>query len=100
MKDTIRVAIDPDLRELIPGFLENRRNDVRRLHGALTSLDFETIRILGHRMRGDGGGYGFDRISTIGHAIEQAAGERNLERLTTSVEELTQYLDRLEVVYE
>jgi len=100
MKEPIRVAIDSDLKELIPGFLENRRNDVRRLHGALASLDFETMRTLGHRMRGDGGGYGFDGISSIGHAIERAATDRNIEDVTTAVEELTRYLDRLEVVYE
>jgi len=28
-KDKIVVKIDPDLKELIPGYLQNRRNDMR-----------------------------------------------------------------------
>ena len=98
--ETVRVVIDPDLQALIPGFLQNRRHDVRKLQGAIAAGDFETIRTLGHRMRGDGGGYGFARISEIGHALERAALERNADGIATCVEELSDYLFRIEVVYE
>ncbi|WP_447980740.1 Hpt domain-containing protein [Candidatus Nitrospira bockiana] len=98
--DRIRVVIDPDLKDLIPGFLENRRNDVRRLQAAVAEHDFETIRTLGHRMRGDGAGYGFAAISDIGSSMEEAAMSKNLEVIMRDIEGLTAYLDRIEVVYE
>ena len=98
--DTLRISIDADLRDLIPGFLQNRRQDVCKLREAAAVGDFETIRTLGHRMRGDGGGYGFQMISEIGHALERAAIEKDTEDITIRVDELTLYLERIEVVYE
>ena len=96
----VRVSIDPDLQDLIPGFLQNRRHDIQTLQKALAVEDFETLRLLGHRMRGDGGGYGFPMISDIGHALEKAALEKNRQSVTACVEALVTYLDRVEVVYE
>jgi len=60
--EPVRVSIASELRDLAPGFLQNRRHDVQTLQQALAVKDFETIRMLGHRMRGDGGGYGFPMI--------------------------------------
>lgn len=94
------VRIDPDLRDLLPGFLENRQLDIQQLHRAVAVGDFETIRTLGHRMRGDGGGYGFHFISDIGEALEKAAIEKHVSDISARIEDLVEYLDRIEVVYE
>ena len=98
--DKIKVLVDPELQDLIPGFLQNRRLDISKLQGATETDDFETIGTLGHRMRGDGGGYGFAMISELGHAIESAAKDKDLFEVRRRVEELERYLDRVEVVYE
>ena len=98
--ETVRISIDPDLRDLIPGFLHNRRHDIQTLLDAIAVGDFETIGTLGHRMRGDGGGYGFHMISEIGHALEKAALERNSHEITARIQELNTYLGCIEVVYE
>ena len=55
----IVITVDPDLEDLIPGFLDNRYEDIDALMGALDRKDYETIRRLGHIMKGAGGGYGF-----------------------------------------
>ncbi|MEP6887572.1 MAG: Hpt domain-containing protein [Nitrospirales bacterium] len=96
----LRISIDPDLRDLIPGFLQNRRLDIQALQEAVVVGNFDTIRTVGHRMRGDGGGYGFHMISEIGHALETAALQKNSQEITARVQELTTYLGRIEVVYE
>ncbi len=96
----LRISIDPDLRDLIPGFLQNRRLDIQALQEAVVVGNFDTIRTVGHRMRGDGGGYGFHMISEIGHALETAALQKNSQEITVRVQELTTYLGRIEVVYE
>lgn len=98
--EAVRVSIDPDLRDLIPGFLQNRRHDIQTLQNAAAVGDLETIRTLGHRMRGDGGGYGFSRISEIGCALEKAALEKNTRDIMVHVQELATYLGRVEVIYE
>ena len=96
----LRISIDPDLRDLIPGFLQNRRHDIQALREAYAVGNFETIRTLGHRMRGDGGGYGFHMISDIGQALEKAALQKDGGEIAARVQQLAVYLDRIEVVYE
>lgn len=96
----ITVPVDKDLEDLIPGFLENRRKDVGTLRAAVSRGDYETVRILGHTMRGDGGGYGFDAISDIGGALEAAAKVKSLDEIHRWIGELAGYLDRVDVVYE
>jgi HPt (histidine-containing phosphotransfer) domain-containing protein len=56
--EVIVIHADKDLEDLIPEFLDNRRSDVESIRGALANDDYETIRVLGHSMKGSGGGYG------------------------------------------
>ena len=96
----VRVRVDPDLAELVPGFLENRRRDVEAIAAALAHADYEHVRILGHNMKGSGAGYGLHRITEIGAALEQAAGRREPRRFASRAAELARYLDALHVDYE
>ena len=96
----ILVRVDPDLADLIPGFLENRRRDMGRIWEALARNDYETIRILGHSMKGSGGGYGFDAITEIGDALERAAKNADCKEMRKQIDELTLYLHRVEVIYD
>jgi HPt (histidine-containing phosphotransfer) domain-containing protein len=96
----IIVHVDPDIADLIPGFLENRHKDIQTIQKALTQGDFETIRFLGHSMKGAGGSYGFDAITDIGKNMEQDALAKDYEEVKKSLQELSAYLDRVEVVYE
>lgn len=95
----VTVYIDPDLAEIVPGFLENRRRDVQFLKTALQHNDLKTIRVLGHRMKGDGGGYGFDTISAIGEALELAAAQQDRVTIEQQTSKLNDFLTRLDVVY-
>ncbi len=96
----IVVQVDPEIEDIVPIFLQNRRDDIESLSSALEAGDFETIRILGHSMKGSGGGYGFDGITDIGQYLEQAGKEQNSEMVRQQVERLTDYLERVEVVFE
>ena len=97
--NAITLYIDQELEEIIPGFLENRRGDVQTIEAALQENNLSQIQMIGHRLKGDGGGYGFDAISAIGAALEQAAAREDrpaIRRLTT---ELIDFLARVCVVY-
>jgi HPt (histidine-containing phosphotransfer) domain-containing protein len=95
----IVVSVDAELEDLVPGFLENRRSDVAKIRTALLTGDFDVIRVLGHSMKGSGGGYGFDAITTIGRTIEDAAKARDSESIARAVDELFDYLQRVDVVF-
>ena len=97
--NALTVHIDPGLEEIVPGFLENRRCDVQTLETALQQNDLAKIRMIGHRMKGDGGGYGFDAISMIGAALEQAAAREDLDAIRRLTAELIDFLARVTVVY-
>ena len=98
-KDKTVVVIDEDLRDLIPGYLENRRHDVAAILAALERGDFETIRSLSHMMKGSGGGYGFDEITAIGRACEEASKLSRAGEVRQQMNRLADYLERVEVVY-
>ena len=97
--EKIVVNVDSNIEDLIPGFLENRQKDVKSIYDALEKEDYETIRILGHSMKGAGGGYGFDEITDIGRSIEESAEGKNQEEVKKWVINLSNYLDRIEIVY-
>ena len=98
-KGIIEVEIDRDLEELIPSYLANRRRDIRDAHEAIEKMDFETVARLGHTMKGSGGGYGFDFISALGANLEQSGKDHALDDIKKQVAELTDYLDRLRIIY-
>lgn len=94
------ITIDKDLEDLIPGYIENRRKDIASIREALGKNDLETIRILGHSMKGSGGGYGFDAITDIGKRIEEAAKGGNAAGIKEALISLSSYLDNINIVYE
>lgn len=96
----LEVRIDKDLQDIIPGYLQHRRADVKTMLQALEDRRFEAVRILGHSMRGSGGGYGFSEISLVGEELETAALHKDLEKLTVKIGELLKYLEHIEVIYE
>ena len=95
----IVVVVDEDLEDLIPGYFENRRQDVAAILSALERGDFELIRSIGHKMKGSGGGYGFDRITEIGRDIEAAAKDSKSQDILEQANCLQNYLDRVKVVF-
>lgn len=93
----IVVRVDPDLADMIPGFIANRHRDLELLRAAAASGDLEAIRQVGHRLLGVGGGYGFQEISAIGARIEAAAKEGRQAAAVAAIDELADHLSRLEV---
>ncbi len=98
--EKIVVHINPDLEDLIPEYQENRHRDIQSISEALQKGDYETIRILGHNMKGSGEGYGFEAITAIGRSIEQAAKDRNPQEINRQIQELSSYLEKVEVVHD
>lgn len=99
IKARIPVEIDRDLEEIIPNFLQNRANDIDGLKTAVAAGEFEHIRIVGHTLKGIGGGYGFDLISDVGLVLEQAAKASDSETITKAIRELETYLKLVDIIY-
>jgi Hpt domain len=91
--------VSSDLEPLIPRYLINRRKDVEIIGNMLSASDMEGLRTLGHMMKGSGASYGFLDVSTIGQRIEEAAKVENEASIRAASEELSQYLDVVQIVF-
>ena len=94
------VVVDKELEDLIPVFMKNRHKEIETLQAALAAADFEQLRQLGHRMKGVGNSYGFERVSTIGRQVEDGARSGDRAAIGRSIEEYRDYLAKVQVVFE
>jgi len=78
----------PSIDDLVPTFLAARRKDVDVLEQALEEGDLETVRRLGHQMKGCGTPYGFPRITELGMELERAAIQEDMATITVSTGQL------------
>ncbi|MEQ1756670.1 MAG: ATP-binding protein, partial [Micropepsaceae bacterium] len=86
------------LSERTPAYLQNCRQNVVSIQAALDQVDFETVKYLGHQMRGSGGAFGFQTITDIGAALQLAAESADAVASRKWVGELSIHLDRVEAV--
>jgi len=101
MTDTAyTITLARDFEDLIPQFVENRRKELESLRSALAAGRYDKLRQLGHRMKGVGSTYGFDRVSILGGLIEDGAAAANREQVQARIAEYAEYLARVRVVYE
>jgi HPt (histidine-containing phosphotransfer) domain-containing protein len=99
-EDAYKVTVAKDLQDLIPVFLSNRKKELDTLRVALAAADFEQLRQLGHRMRGVGNSYGFDRVSLLGKQIEDGARSGDKASLESHIADYGDYLSKLQIAYE
>ncbi len=96
--ERVRVEVDPELKALIPGFLRRKRQDVRRIHGALKRRDFAAIARLAHKLKGEGGSFGFHAFTEMAAVLEQRAEVKDGDSAREVAARLLQYLDDVDVV--
>ncbi len=97
MTDRIQLSVDPALRELVPGFLANRRKDLEVIGRALSSGNLEAIRVVGHNIRCFSRVYGFEELTALGEEIQQAAAEHSTLRIAHARLQLADYLARIDI---
>jgi CheY-like chemotaxis protein len=95
----VRVVAKEGLGDLIPEYLENCTKSLVDLAHAVARKDFETVRAIGHGMKGCGAGYGFAAITDLGRNIEHAAAGNDTEAVSLQICRLGTYLENLEVIY-
>jgi len=99
-RSPITVRVRAILKDMIPGFLESRRKEVEAIRLALGSEEFESIRVMGHNMKGIGSSYGFPPITEFGRQLETAAVAKTPDEIIKAVDELADYLSRVKIVQE
>jgi HPt (histidine-containing phosphotransfer) domain-containing protein len=85
---------------LVSEYLDCCRKDLSALSTALVERDYERARIFGHQMKGTGSPFGFPSLTRFGAAIEQAAAHKDTPALDHLVNQLEEYLSRVEITGE
>ena len=100
MSEPIIVTVAKDLEDLIPTFMKNRGKELQALRSALAAGDLEQLRQIGHRMKGVGSSYGFEKVSRLGKQVEDSAKAGDRAAIQASLGEYEGYLARVKIVYE
>jgi len=93
------IEIDPDLKDLVPGYLNRRHVDLEFGRDALLVGNFMALQKLGHNIRGSAGSFGFRGLNQIADRLEQAAVAQNGKALRCALDDMQTYLERIKVVY-
>ena len=99
-EEDLLAKVDPDLMDLIPGYIQNRFRDVAACRARLGPGKFDEIRVLAHGMAGSGGAYGFDEITRIGRILETAARVSDAAACAGAIDELEAYVRRVHAACE
>ena len=97
MKQVIK--IDADLEELFPVYLKSKRDELARIPLLLETGDLDAVRVIGHKMRGSGGGYGLDFLTDLGERMENSASAGDKTALAAQAAELKDFLDSLVIEF-
>ena len=99
MDNRITVIVDEDLSDLVPGFLLRKRGELEAIRDGATPRDYVAVGRTAHRIKGEGGAYGFDRMSEVGRELEDAAKAHDDGSITVLAGGLLEFLDRVEIVF-
>ena len=94
------VRPDPDLEDLIPSFMGNRRNDLSEIRDAIARKDFEFIRRTAHTLKGICRPYGFEFLETLSKELEGAGEREDIAAVESVASRMQDYLDNVRIVYD
>ncbi len=98
--ENLVVHPDKDLEDLIPTFVQNRRNELEEIDAALAKADFEFIRRTAHTWKGICRPYGFIYLETLSKALEVAGEEENQAKTQGIAIEIRSYLKKVRIIYD
>ncbi len=95
----IIVQIHPRMKDIVPEFLKNSQKDVTALREAINQSDYATIVRMGHNIKGSCG-FGIDHLAEIGKCLESAGKDQDIATVRRWVDEMEDYLNRVDPVCE
>jgi signal transduction histidine kinase/HPt (histidine-containing phosphotransfer) domain-containing protein len=94
-----QVNLDPKIKKLIPRFLENKRNDAKRLLQTIETGDMEELARQAHAIKGTSWMYGFKNLGDTCLELEQAARNNDVTLTHKLALQVNDYLDKVVIRY-
>ena len=92
------IYVDPDLADYIPTFVDNRKKELHQAETSLKTKDFESLRALGHTLKGCCASYGFIELGDLGKKLEDLAKTERSEDISSLLSDMNWLLEHFEVV--
>ncbi|MBI5742943.1 MAG: Hpt domain-containing protein [Elusimicrobia bacterium] len=93
------IEVDEDLKDLVPLYLQSRREELPRISTLLDAGDFNALWGIAHKLHGSGGGFGLDYLSELGESMERAARACDRQEMSALAAKLKEFLDSVEIRY-
>ena len=95
-----RVKIDPELKELVPSYLERICSQNLVLEEASKCGNFSFIESYAHKLKGIASSYGFPYLSELGQELEVKSQMKMEQEVRDIVLKLIDYVTKVVVTYE
>lgn len=97
MSEKIILTPDEETADLLPGYIERRKTELRDIQAAVEAADFDKLATVGHNVKGTAGSYGAPDLGLLAEKIHAAAVEKDGAGCRAAVEAYGAYLLRVEV---
>jgi len=91
------IEVDPDLKDILPGFIESRREILNKIAQKLSAGELVELRRLAHLLSGSLAMYGFQWASNQAHRMEIEAESGNAAPIADLLATLKRHFETLEI---
>ena len=85
-------SIPDDLKKK---YIERRKGDLQDCYNYLKSKNFAGLEKVGHRLKGNGGTFGYPLITKIGDKIEKASAKEDVSHVQEALSELASWIKNI-----
>ena len=87
-------VFETDEKSLANEYLTNRKSEYKKIVEDFQKGNFINLGIIGGRMKGSAGSYGYDELGVLGEELETASQLQNHKRITDVVRKIRDFLDK------
>jgi HPt (histidine-containing phosphotransfer) domain-containing protein len=88
--------VSEEILPLVGGFLQRRSAEIPLLRESVGKSDFDSVRMIGHKLKGNCAGFGFPAMGVLGAGLESAAMAKDPEVALRLVDDLELMVRRLQ----
>lgn len=99
LEENNKVYVDEMFAELIPFFLQNRRNEIPELEDMCERHDFEALARMGHKLYGCSKTYGFSQLGDYALELEKAGLDKNEKLARRTIDGIRSHLGQVDIIF-
>lgn len=92
MSQYYEVIVDPVIRPFAETYRTETITNLERLEQLYKESDYAEIREIAHRLKGEGGTYGFDEVSIQGRLLQKKCDDGDYTAIPDIIRQLRNYL--------